>query len=75
MAFVEFIVAWGTLGQEQKLHNFLEIATLEDIYDKIKLKLKKVFLWTDQMIRSKIAFRIIPTVNKNLPNNQFVQSP
>ena len=47
MAFVEFIVAWGAVGQEQKLWTFLEIATLESIYEKIKFKLKKVFMWTD----------------------------
>ena len=47
MAFVEFIIAWGAIGQEQKLYTFLEIATLESIYHKIKFKLKKIFLWTD----------------------------
>jgi hypothetical protein len=59
MAFVEFLVA--EREKEHKIDSFLIVVTLDWIYEKVKHVLKQVFLWSDELIRAKIAFRVIPS--------------
>lgn len=43
--------------------SLLTIATRKSIYLKIKSQLKLLFLWTDEMIRSRVSFRVLPELS------------